>query len=93
MASLPASSTKTFKGLISLHPCDFVHPGHGERLAESKLSTYTRADPKHDVRAHLLWRAISLQVWTSSSCPGRRGGLIAITSSLSIPFSPSTTRV
>ncbi|KAF9506156.1 hypothetical protein BS47DRAFT_1353229 [Hydnum rufescens UP504] len=38
--------------------------GHRERLPESKLSAYTRADPKHDVRAHLLLYAISLQVWT-----------------------------
>ncbi|KAF9506139.1 hypothetical protein BS47DRAFT_1353141, partial [Hydnum rufescens UP504] len=38
--------------------------GHSERLPESKLSTYTRTDPKHDVRAHLLLCAISLQVWS-----------------------------
>ncbi|KAF9517383.1 hypothetical protein BS47DRAFT_1339679 [Hydnum rufescens UP504] len=54
MAFLPASSTKTFKGLISPHPSDFF----------LNLSTYTRADPKHDVRAHLLLCAMSLQVWT-----------------------------
>ncbi|KAF9506147.1 hypothetical protein BS47DRAFT_1353186 [Hydnum rufescens UP504] len=61
MAFLPASSTKTFKGLISPHPSDFfLVTVNGSR----NLSTYTRADPKHDVRAHLLLCAMLLQVWT-----------------------------
>ncbi|KAF9504346.1 hypothetical protein BS47DRAFT_1355297 [Hydnum rufescens UP504] len=65
MAFLPMSSAKTFKGLISLHtPLGFCRLCHSECLPESKLNTYTRADPKHGVRAHLLLCAISLQLWT-----------------------------
>ncbi|KAF9502726.1 hypothetical protein BS47DRAFT_1356832 [Hydnum rufescens UP504] len=53
--------------LTSSHFCPL---GHGQWLPESKLSTYTWADPEHDASAHLLLSAISLQVWTHLHAQG-----------------------
>ncbi|KAF9520089.1 hypothetical protein BS47DRAFT_1336402 [Hydnum rufescens UP504] len=47
MAFFLASSTKIFKGIISLHPCNFVVPV--TLNGYQNLRTYIRADPKHDV--------------------------------------------